>query len=102
DPLPVLLERVVALDDGLKLEALRSVADLLSLQLPNAPVDVLARDAWLDLFDPQKILLVKRTEALHSRFEFVDGQVELLGIQVSSFLTARPADCQSRPVLSRH
>lgn len=81
DPAPVLLEGVVALDQGLQFEAARRVSDLDLAQRPEAPVHVLARDLRLDLLDAQKILLIQRTQPVEAVLEFVDLDVELVSVQ---------------------
>jgi hypothetical protein len=79
DALPVHLERVVALDDRLQLEALARVPDLLAPQDVDAAVDVFARDARLDLLEAQKILLVERAQPFEANLELFQRDVELLG-----------------------
>jgi hypothetical protein len=87
DALPVLLKRVVALDDRLQLEALGGVANLLAAQQVDAPIDVLARDCRLDLFEAEKVLLVERAQTLEPGLQLLQRHVELGLIQ--RFLSAR-------------
>lgn len=77
--LPVLLERIVPLDDRLQLEAFCGVPNLDSPQLPNAPIDVFARNRWLDALEAHEVLLVERAQPFHTVFEFFDGAVDLGG-----------------------
>jgi len=60
DALPILLERVVARDDRLQLEALGCVPDLLAPQHVDSAIDVLAWDRGLDPLDAHEVLLVER------------------------------------------
>jgi hypothetical protein len=59
DTHPILLERIVPLNDGLKLEASCRIADLFSSQDVHAPLDVLLDDRRRDPFDAHEVLLVK-------------------------------------------
>jgi hypothetical protein len=77
DALPILLERVVALDDRLQLEALGGVANLLAAQHVDATVDVLARDLGLDALDAHEVLLVQRAQSLEPRFQLLQRDIEL-------------------------
>jgi hypothetical protein len=85
DALPVLLERVVALDDRLQLEALRGVANLLAAKHVDAAVDVLARDRGLDFFEAHEVLLVERAQALEPGLQLLQRYVELGRFHQSSF-----------------
>jgi hypothetical protein len=77
DALPILLKRVVALDDRLKLEALGGVADFLAPQHVDAPIDVLARDGGLDALEAHEVLLVERAQSLEPCFQLFQRDVEL-------------------------
>lgn len=79
--MPVLLVGVVALDNGLKLEAFGGIANFLFSQRPDAAIDILACDGRLDFLDANEILLVQRAQALEPHFEFFDINVELLCLQ---------------------
>lgn|GEM_PF-1344171 len=79
--MPMLLVGVVALDDGLKLEAFGGVANFFFSQRPDAAIDILARDGRLDFLDANEILLVQRAQALEPHFEFFYVNVELLCLQ---------------------
>src|SRR6185369_2791361 len=57
DALPILLERIVARDDRLQLEALGGVPDLLAPQDIDPAIDVFARDRRLDPLDTHEVLL---------------------------------------------
>jgi hypothetical protein len=69
--LPILLERVVALDDGLELEALGRVADLLAPQHVDAAIHVFARDGGLDLLDAHEVLLVQRAQSFEPALQLL-------------------------------
>jgi hypothetical protein len=79
DALPILLERIVALNDRLQLEALGGVADLLAAQQVNAPIHVFARDRGLDALDAHEVLLVERAQALEPGLQLFDRYFELGG-----------------------
>jgi hypothetical protein len=105
--LPVLLKRVVALDDRLQLEALRGVADLLAAQQINAPIDVLPRDARLDLLEPHEVLLVERAQTFEPCLQLLQRYVELgrfhqgpLGLL--SWVKVLRADGRNRPEFPSH
>lgn len=85
DPLPVLLERVVPLDQRLQLEAAPRVPDLLASEQIEAPIDVLARDGGFELFDPKKVLLVESAQAVEANLQLIQGIVELFCLHVSAF-----------------
>jgi len=80
DPHPVLLERVVALDDGLQLEALARVADLLFAQRMEAPIHVFVDHLRGHLLDPHEVLIVERPQPFDAGLQFFDGDVEFRGI----------------------
>jgi hypothetical protein len=67
NPQPVLLKRVVALNDVLKLEALRRISDLDFAKRVNAPVDVLTGNRWLNLLDADEVLLVQGPQPFETR-----------------------------------
>ena len=75
---PVLLERVVPLDQHLHPETARGVSDLGAAQDPEPAIDVLARDGGLDFFDTEKILFVERAQAVEAVLELVQRYVDLL------------------------
>jgi hypothetical protein len=92
DALPILLERIVALDDRLQLEALGGVADLLAPQHVDAAIHVFARDGGLDLFDAHEVLLVQRAQAFEPALQLLQRDVELrlLHLVLSSVKALRP------------
>ena len=92
---PVLLERVVPLDDRLELEADARVADLLLAEEPDATLDVLALDPGLDLLDAHEVLVVERAEALDAQLQVFD--LSLLLFRVHGLRAASPARCRSTP-----
>jgi hypothetical protein len=75
---PVLLERVVTLDQHLHPETPRGVSDLGAAQDPEPAIDVFARDGGLDFLDAEKILLVERSQAVETILELVQRYVDLL------------------------
>jgi hypothetical protein len=75
--LPVLLVRVVALVDGVELEAHRRVANLRAAQDPEPPLHVLAQHRGLDLLDAQEVLLVQGAEALDALLELFESGLDL-------------------------
>jgi hypothetical protein len=82
--LPVLLKRIVALDDRLQLEALGGVADLLAPQHVDASVDVFAGDGGLDFLEAHEILLVKRAQAFEPKLQLFQRYIELDRFQLLS------------------
>jgi hypothetical protein len=70
DALPILLERVVALNDRLQLEALGGVPDLFAPHV-NSPIDILAGDLRLDPLDAHEVLLVERAQAFEPKLELL-------------------------------
>jgi hypothetical protein len=100
---PVLLKRVVALDDVLQLEALGGVADLRLAQGVEATVDVLTGHRWLELLDADEVLLVQGAEPLDSRLELVQRNVDVAsrcchaqsGSGVTRRLSKQTRTCQS-------
>jgi hypothetical protein len=83
DALPILLEGVVALDDGLQLEAFGGVPDLLAPEHVDATIHVLARDLRLDLFEPHEVLLVERAQTFEPKLQLFQRYIELGGLHVS-------------------
>ncbi len=82
DAHPVRVERAVALDDRLELEADAGVADLLAPQHPDAAVDVLLRDGRRDLLDPHEVLVVEDAQALEPELQLVDMLRQFLRVHV--------------------
>jgi hypothetical protein len=80
DAHPILLKRIVALDDSLQFESSSSIADLFATEHVEASVDVFLNYLGRDLLDPHEELLVERAKALDSRLQFIDGNVELGGV----------------------
>jgi len=76
---PVLLQRVVTLHEGLQLEAPRRVADLLPAEHPEATIHVLAGDGGLDPLHAHEILLVQGPETLEAGLEVVQVLIEFVG-----------------------
>jgi hypothetical protein len=74
---PILLKRVVALDDVLQLESLGGVTDLCLAQGMDAAVDVLARYGGLELLDADEVLLVQRAQSLEPRLELLQRNVDV-------------------------
>jgi hypothetical protein len=56
----MLLQGVVALDQGLKAKPTRRVAHRNALESPELAVDGLAGHRWFDAFDAEEVLLVQR------------------------------------------
>jgi hypothetical protein len=79
DALPVRLVGVVPLEQHLEAEALRRVPDLLLPKSVNSPVDVLARDERLELFEAHEVLLVQRAQPIDGHLEVTDVFLDLLG-----------------------
>ncbi len=79
--MPMLLVGVVALNNGLKLEALGGVSNFFFSQRPDAAIDIFSCDGRFDFLDPNEILLVQRAQPLKPHFEFFDVNVELLYLQ---------------------
>jgi hypothetical protein len=84
DALPILLKRVVALDDVLQPKTPRRIADLLAPKQVDPAVDVLARHRGLDLLEAQKVLLVERAQTLEANLELVDCDFVLFGLHVTA------------------
>jgi hypothetical protein len=97
DAQPVLLERVVALDDVLELEALGGVADLRLAQRIDAAIDVLSGNRGLELLDADEILLVERAETLEPRLELRQRNVDVArwGRHALNRATASRAGCRN-------
>jgi hypothetical protein len=91
DSRPVLLERVVTLDQRLQLEAFGGVANLGAPKHPETAIDVLASNRGLDLLDAQKILLVERAQALEPSLELLQRDVDLLVLHGFLYARARPS-----------
>jgi hypothetical protein len=84
DALPVLLKRIVALNQRLQFEALRGVSHLLAAKQVDAAVHVFARDRGLDLFDAHEVLFVERAQPLEPCFQLLEGDIELCGVHGSA------------------
>lgn len=82
--LPILLERVVALDQRLQFEAFAGVANLLAPQDINAPIDVFAWDLRFELFDAEEVLLVEGAQPLEAHLQFFQSYIELFSLHVST------------------